>query len=87
MESEITIELPRIYYLGYQLKDSKGKNIPLYQSENGFLETSIKETGVYTLQYTGTFCSKVSIILSLVGILFLIIIIRYTNKNNMINNV
>lgn len=87
LENEITIELPRIYYLGYQLKDSKGKNIPLYQSENGFLETSIKETGVYTLQYTGTFCSKVSIVLSLVGILFLIVVIRYTNKNKMIDDV
>lgn len=49
----LIIELPRIYYLGYQL-EKDGEIIDLVESENGFLKAEIEKSGTYTLIYSGT---------------------------------
>lgn len=52
-EDTVKIELPRLSYIGYTLKDKNGKKYELKENQNGFLETTIP-SGQYTLDFTGT---------------------------------
>ena len=54
-DKEITVEIPRIYYLGYKIISPKGKTIIYSESKNGFISFNIKEKGTYTVKYLGTF--------------------------------
>ena len=47
---ESTIELPRLFYIGYQLKDENGKKIYFYENENGMIAFRAR-AGIYTLTY------------------------------------
>ena len=47
------IELPKIYYKGYTLKNGNSK-IDLDKSDTGLIKAYITENGTYTLEYTGT---------------------------------
>lgn len=60
----ITIELPRLYYMGYTL-EVNGKDVELVESENGFLQATISESGTYTLTYEKTIVMKIANCLSL----------------------
>lgn len=53
IEGEITIELPRLYYLGYRLTKD-GKTIPINENEKGFIGAKITEAGNYQLRYPNT---------------------------------
>ena len=68
----ITIELPRIYYLGYSLKFiDKNNNLEFLQyseNENGLIETKIKEEGILEVEYSGTKLDKICNIISLITI-------------------
>lgn len=77
IEDEITIELPRLYYLGYEVEDSKGKEISYTESKYGFIELNIKENGVYKLRYTGTKGYKISMI---VKVLLIVIFLGFLLK-------
>lgn len=70
LHENITLELPRIYYLGYQLNDENGKSIMLEESENGFLQATVDKNSIYILQYKGTKLWNTSKILSLFSLLF-----------------
>ena len=72
------IELPRIYYLGYVLKN-KEENIKIYQNKRGLIGAKIKKKGTYQLIYKGTNLTRISNILSLLGILIGIKIIKKRN--------
>ena len=83
---ETTIELPRIYYLGYDAKilDDNGNEIKLelYMNDKGFIETKISSNGTLILKYAGTTANKVASaisIITLAGIL-LYVSIKY-HKN------
>jgi len=52
-EETVKIELPRLSYIGYTLKDNQGKKYTLKENQNGFLETTIP-SGAYVLDFTGT---------------------------------
>lgn len=73
VEGDVTLELPRIYYIGYTLKDSNNKEYKLYENNNGFIETNIP-SGKYTLNYTGTKIDKICNIISVIGILGYIVL-------------
>lgn len=79
------IELPRIYYLGYVLKDKDGNKIKLKMNENGFLEATIKAEGKYTLYHTDTTVEKIANLIALLTILLIIIYggkYRYERKKH-----
>ncbi len=67
------IELPRIYYLGYVLKDEDGNKIKLKMNDNGFLEATIKADGKYKLYHTDTKLEKIANAIALLTIISLII--------------
>lgn len=69
----ITVELPRLYYLGYCLKKENGKIVKLYENDRGFLTATLSEDGTYTLTYPGTTTYQVVSYLqmfTILGILF-----------------
>ena len=67
----IVIELPRIYYMGYQLEEN-GQKIELTESDNGFLQATIQQSGTYTLTYEKTTIMKLANILNLGTVIVLV---------------
>lgn len=67
-KENITVEFPRIYYIGYTLEDQNGNKYKLYENSNGFIETKIP-SGTYILDYTGTKIDRICNVLSLIGLL------------------
>lgn len=82
----MTIELPRIYYMGYQL-EVNGKNIELTESDNGFLQATIQESGTYILTYEKTMVMKVANIITVVtGIICIILLIKKRGRIYLLEN-
>lgn len=75
----ITIELPRIYYMGYRL-EINGQEIELTESDNGFLQATIKQSGIYSLTYEKTTIMKIGNVLSIGTFIICIILIIKTKR-------
>lgn len=81
---ETTLELPRLYYLGYKitLTDSSGtKKIKYFEDNNGFIEIGVNTTGKIKVRYVGTTLNIIGRILfliaSIISISFLISIVNH----------
>jgi uncharacterized membrane protein YfhO len=70
------IELPRLYYLGYTLKNSDKEIINIYENDKGFIGANVS-SGSYTLKYTGTILDNIASRVSLLTILLYIFYIIY----------
>lgn len=85
-QKSVTLEIPRIYYLGYKIKiekkDGKLETIEYYENNNGFIEFSINSSGKIVIDYEGTKLDKISNIISLMMIILLITLIArfYINE-------
>ena len=75
----ITIELPRFYYMGYQL-EINGQKVELTESDNGFLQATIQESGTYTLTYEKTMVMKIANIISVVTAIVCIILLIWKKR-------
>lgn len=81
------LELPYIYYLGYEAKlkqEEKATKIPVKESDNGFcmIEISSKlDKGKIEVEYVGTALMKISYVLTLLGDIALIYIICKKSHN------
>ena len=75
----MTIELPRFYYMGYQL-EINGQKVELTESDNGFLQATIQESGTYTLTYEKTMVMKIANIISVVTALVCIILLIWKKR-------
>lgn len=78
MSSEDTVlELPYIYYLGYKITLTENEECEVLEykeSEKGFIEVNLPnglENAKLQVKYTGTILTKISYILSIVGIIVL----------------
>jgi len=91
--TDLTLELPYIYYLGYRV-EMKEKNetdwrvIPSQESEKGFLEINLEnlETGktyYLELSYEGTIGMKISFVISVLGTSILFIYYLIKKRENM----
>ena len=77
VEADTIIELPYIYYLGYEVEvakhDGQTEKIEIFESDNGFVAINVPETATkVTVKYTGTMLMKATYILSavtLVGVI------------------
>lgn len=79
----VVVELPRIYYLGYNIKFineiSEEKNLQFSMNENGFINTEINGNGIVEVSYTGTTLEKISnkiAIITLIAIAIYIVVDR-----------
>ena len=88
----VSLELPFIYYLGYDIKMNE-KNIKYKESTNGFISIDIpkNETGIVTITYRGTKLEKISFISSFISIFifigYIIIVIKKNKNMKMLKNV
>ncbi len=64
-----TLELPRFYYIGYELLDESGNSVPIYENEMGMIEVNITENGIYSLHYPGTMLQRMGTIISIISFL------------------
>ena len=80
---KVTLELPRIYYLGYEVtlkNKDKTKNISYKENKNGLMEIALKDSGTVTVNYTGTLFYKISLIIFIVALLISIIYLIITSR-------
>lgn len=85
---ETKLELPYIYYLGYEVtleQNGKITKLDTYETENGFVGVTIPvlEEGIINVSYEGTTLMKVSAGISIFGLILLIVkvIIEKRKKN------
>lgn len=78
---EQIIEIPRLYYYGYKLKDSENKNMKFYENENGFIEF-VGNSNTYTLTYTTPIAYKITTIISIITLLGIITYTVYKKKSS-----
>ena len=76
-EGEAKLELPYIYYLGYEVtleEQGKKETLKPYQTENGFVGVTIEnvEEGILEVHYTGTSLMKFSAMISILGVVGLV---------------
>lgn len=84
---ETKLELPYIYYLGYEVtlkQNGKTTKLDTYETENGFVGVTIPvlEAGTINVSYEGTFIMKMSRLISILGT---IVFIGYVIKNKKLN--
>ena len=77
VEDDVVIELPYIYYLGYNVTLSKNEDrikLETFETANGFVGVKLPQTqsGVLRVKYEGTSLMRVSRIVSIIGILVLV---------------
>ena len=80
--SDVTLELPRIYYLGYQVvatyEDGSSELLSYVENTNGFIEVNLHRSAQVQVTYSGTVLDKLSNVISfIVMVLFSLIMIGY----------
>lgn len=85
IEKDTTLELPYLYYLGYEVKVN-GNKINYFESNNGFIAVKIDEDmnqADITVSYTGTTLEKVSYVISILAFIgFIGYLINEKRKQN-----
>lgn len=78
LSADTVIELPRIFYLGYELKDEDGNIIKLNNNNFGFIEANINKEGKYSLNYVKTDLHKLAIYIKWITIfiIFLVLVVK-----------
>ena len=85
-ENSLTIELPYIYYIGYNVEyiddDGNIHKVDTYESNNGFLCINVPDEDItVNVKYTGTVLMKMAYIISAVSVLALIIMYGFNRVN------
>ena len=86
-ENETILEFPYIYYPGYKIIIN-GEEVETFESENGFLASSLPEMSrsELSIEYVGTNLMTVSKIISVITLISIIIYIVYTKDKSRIKN-
>lgn len=72
LKEKTKIEIPRIYYLDYILKDKDGNKVKLTMSKYGMLEADIIKEGKYELYHKNTLIETISNIIGVAMLIFVI---------------
>ncbi len=72
VKEKTILELPRLYYLGYDIK-LNDKKIDYEMNDKGFITINVKESGTVTINYKGTTLYKITLLLRYITIIGLII--------------
>lgn len=86
VDKDTVLELPYIYYLGYNVKlENNGEiqDLEYYESDNGFVAVKISgniEEGKLLIHYEGTTLMKVSMIISIMGFTFMVLYVCYAKR-------
>lgn len=80
VKKSITLELPRLYYLGYEIVDEDGNNIEYFKNKNGFVSIKISENGKYYVMYSGTKANQIANIVCGLTIVICVLILIIKRK-------
>lgn len=72
LDGVVKLQLPRLYYLGYKIVDSKGHYIKYYETKYGLIGLNINKNDTYTLKYVGIDGYIVALFLKGVSVLLII---------------
>lgn len=75
IKNNATLELPRFYYLGYKITDSKGNEIKYTEDKYGFISIKVNKNDTYTVKYVGTNAYKIAFIAK--GVMCILILIYF----------
>lgn len=70
------IELPRLYYTGYELRDKNNRQVKFYENSNGLIEF-VGSNNKYTLIYKGPILYRISVVTGIITAITLIAINIY----------
>lgn len=90
VEDNTIIELPYIYYLGYDVEvkydNNDYVNVKKFESENGMVAIELEqcESATVNIEYKGTIIEKVGYGISFVGVIMLIAMIYVERRNNLL---
>lgn len=73
------IEIPRIYYLGYDIS-LNNKKIKYKESSNGLIKLKINESGIVKVKYSGTLGYKIGMIISVISLILFVLCIKFCNQ-------
>jgi len=82
-KEKLTLELPRLYYLGYNIileNENTITNIDYYENENGFVEIETNGAGTLKVKYEKTSLERRGQIISLVSVIMYLSLIVYLHK-------
>lgn len=84
IEDNIVLQIPRFYYLGYQIKDSKGNEYNYDINNLGLIELNLSKNDTYDIKYTGTKYYKICLIAkySMLIILTTFLLFLKVNRKN-----
>lgn len=86
IDDMVELELPRIYYLGYEITDEDGNAIDYECNDSGYISLKVKNNGIYELKYTGTTAYKVAFAIKTLMIVIIIgFVIYYILKQKKLN--
>lgn len=79
----IELELPYIYYLGYDIKINENK-IEYEESDNGFIKINIPKNcnGLVKINYKGTKLEKITFTISIISAICFIIYTFYEKRKS-----
>lgn len=81
IQNQVTIELPKLYYYGYEIMDENDQGYRPVMSEDGYVEVTLSKNGTYRLLYVGTKTYQVFATVRLVGgTIFLLFLFYYMRK-------
>lgn len=69
---EVSIEFPRLFYFGYVLRDQNGKEYPVFENGNGFVQANLS-SGVYTLDFEGSLAYKICFCISMTTFILILL--------------
>lgn len=75
IKESVTLELPRLYYLGYKIVDEDGKEINYFKNDKGLISIKLNKDGKYYVSYPGTISYQIAKVVCIFTATICIIII------------
>lgn len=84
LKDSTLVELPRLYYLGYDIKqktkNGKIKELKYSYDKYGFITIKVKEPGLLTVKYKGTLLYKITKLIRLMTIIGILLYLLFKRK-------
>ena len=82
IKESVTLELPRLYYLGYKIVDEDGKEINYFKNDKGLISIKLNKDGKYYVSYPGTTSYQIAKVVCIftATICIIIIFLKFKNK-------
>ena len=77
IDDKVKLELPRIYYLGYEITDEDGNVMNYECNDPGYVSVNIDKEGIYEVSYTGTTAYKIAFVIKIVMLFAIVCYLIY----------